>query len=72
MGLPNKSAAERDDGLVGYVVAGEILGLSPAKVARLVASGELEHVRIGSSVRFRRDALDRFIDSLTVGAEVKQ
>lgn len=42
--------------------AADALGLSIDTVARLIASGELNVVRIGSSVRVPRDDVARLID----------
>lgn len=41
--------------------AASLLAVSPRTVARLVASGEIESIHIGRSLRIRPNALDRFI-----------
>ena len=43
--------------------AADILKVSVRSVAQYIADGDLPVVRIGGSVRFRRVAIDRFIES---------
>ena len=44
------------------------LGIGRSKVYAMAASGELQSVRIGGSVRFPRVALRNWIESQTVSA----
>jgi excisionase family DNA binding protein len=44
--------------------AADQIGLSRSKVYSLIADGDIETVRIGTSVRIPHDALLRFVDSL--------
>ena len=44
------------------IEAAEFLRLSPRKVDALAASGELPRVKIGTSVRFCREDLEKFVD----------
>lgn len=55
--------------LLDYFETGSYLHVSPRMVRKLVAAGELKPVRIGRSVRFERDELDRFISACRVGGE---
>jgi excisionase family DNA binding protein len=43
--------------------AASYLRLSRAKVYQLAAAGELPSIRVGRSVRVRRDRLDAWLDS---------
>jgi excisionase family DNA binding protein len=46
--------------------AAKILRVSTRQVGNLIASGDLAHVKIRGSVRFRPDDLKNFIESRTV------
>ncbi len=43
------------------------LGFSLNTIYTLVASGGIEHVRIGSKIRFTPEQLEQFIERQTVG-----
>jgi excisionase family DNA binding protein len=43
-----------------------LLGVSPATIRRAIASGRLEHIRLGDRVLIRREALEAFIDLNTI------
>ena len=42
-----------------------LLRVSPITIRRYIASGELEAVRVGRSVRVRREAIERFTKPLS-------
>ena len=44
--------------------------LGRTKVYELIQTGQLPIIRIGRSVRIRRDALERWIDELEEGARI--
>lgn len=51
----------------------EVLGVHPATVARLVADGELQAVRVSTrGIRFEPAALQHFIDERRTGATPKR
>lgn len=45
--------------------AGELLGISPDTVKRMVTDGQLPHVRLRGSVRIPRRALEEWIEEHT-------
>jgi excisionase family DNA binding protein len=45
--------------------AARYLSISPSTISRLIHAGELVHVKIGKSLRFRREDIDAFIQSKT-------
>lgn len=45
--------------------AGHVLSLSRASVFKLIASGDLESVKIGRSRRVTRSGLERFVEHLS-------
>ena len=47
--------------------AAEALSISPRKLWAMTASGEIPHLRIGRSVRYPVDELQRWIDDQTKG-----
>jgi len=54
--------------LLRHEEAVSLLGISRSKVYAMLASGQLPSIRAGKSVRIPRAALERWIDSNTVGA----
>ncbi|MDA1052707.1 MAG: helix-turn-helix domain-containing protein [Planctomycetota bacterium] len=49
--------------------AAEALAISPRKLWAMTASGLIPHLRIGRSVRYPVDELQRWIDEQTKGGE---
>lgn len=50
--------------LVSIAEAADILGVSTKTVRRVIASGDLEAVRLASrTIRIKTESLDRFIDA---------
>ena len=49
--------------------AARALAISPRKLWGMKTSGEIPHVRVGRSVRYPLDELQRWIDSQTKGGE---
>jgi excisionase family DNA binding protein len=49
--------------LLKRIEAAEALAISPRKLDMLVASGDIQTVRIGRSVRFRPSALEYFVEA---------
>lgn len=49
--------------LLTRIEAAEALAISARKLDMLVASGDLQSVRIGRSVRFRPSALELFVEA---------
>ena len=47
--------------------AAEALAISPRKLWGMTASGEIPHIRLGRSVRYPVDALQRMIESQRKG-----
>jgi len=54
---------DNKNNLLTRIEAAEALAISPRKLDLLTESGDLQAVRIGRAVRFRRAALERFIDA---------
>lgn len=55
--------------LVSITVTAEILGVSARTVRRLIATGELEAVRVGRrTIRVKTESIDRLIDAHPVNA----
>ena len=54
---------ENKNNLLTRIEAAEALAISPRKIDLLTASGDLKVVRIGRAVRFKRSALDEFINA---------
>lgn len=52
--------------------AARILGVSRSQIYRLAALGEIAHVRVGRSVRFRLEDLERFVERRRVAAVWEQ
>lgn len=46
--------------------AAEAMSVSTKTVRRLIATGEVPHVRVGRAVRIRTRDLDRYIEAATV------
>ena len=49
--------------------AAEALAISPRKLWAMTASGEIPHVRLGRSVRYPVDDLQRWIDDQKKGGD---
>ncbi|REJ90645.1 MAG: DNA-binding protein [Planctomycetota bacterium] len=49
--------------------AAEALAISPRKLWSMTASGEIPHVRLGRSVRYPVDDLQRWIDGQKKGGD---
>lgn len=49
--------------------AAEVTGYAPSFLWRLIQRGDLPAVRVGRSVRIRRDDLEAFIDAHRTGGE---
>jgi excisionase family DNA binding protein len=47
--------------------AADALSISPRKLWGMMASGEIPHIRIGRSVRYPVDELERWINAQTKG-----
>lgn len=55
--------------LVSISAAAEILGISAGTVCRLIASADLEAVRVGRrTIRVKSESIDRLIDAHPVNA----
>ncbi len=56
--------------LLTYAEAAEILGVKAQTMRNWVSKGKISYVKIGRSVRFRRDQLNDFIEQSTKKGEV--
>lgn len=65
-GSHNNSGAGPEDSLMRVPEAARFLSISPRSLWALTKSGQIAHVRIGTSVRYRRQDLDAFITSAVV------
>ncbi|GIU97414.1 MAG: hypothetical protein KatS3mg013_1217 [Actinomycetota bacterium] len=59
---------ERMKPLLKPAEAARMLGVSRSQIYHLAATGEIAHVRVGHSVRFRLEDLERYIERRRVAA----
>lgn len=43
----------------------KMLSISPASLFRLIKAGKISHLKIGTSLRFRREDIQNFINALS-------
>jgi excisionase family DNA binding protein len=58
---PKKPRAERNGQLLTKEEVGDELAITVRMVERLIATGELPHVKVGSLVRVHRDDLNAYV-----------
>ncbi len=69
--MPGRKKSARDSGLLGLLNVDQFaarLGLSPKTVRQKVWRREVEFVRMGRSIRFKPETVQRLIDENTVPA----
>lgn len=60
------NTAQPDDALLDIKHVAALLNISPRTLWRLMRQGKISHVKIGDLTKFRRSAVDEFIEANTI------